>query len=141
VRSNHYHFRAEWQLDQPLPVVWDALEALVDYPRWWPQVRRAELIELAACRLTIRSFLPYDLTFVSRPARREDGVLEASLSGDLEGWSRWTITGSTTAVFEEDVEVVKPLLRRLSVARPLFRANHSWMMRSGQRGLRAHLAG
>jgi hypothetical protein len=141
VPLNHYRFSSEWHLDHPASVVWDALEALVDYPRWWPQIRRAELVELAACELTVRSFLPYDLRFVSRPARREDGVLEVTLSGDLEGWSRWTITGATTALFEEEVEVTKPLLRRLAVARPAFQLNHAWMMHSGERGLRKHLAG
>ena len=36
----------------------------------------------------------------------------------------------------------KPLLRRLElIARPAFKANHSRMMRDGERGLRTYLAG
>lgn len=43
-------------------------------------------------------------------------------------------------VIDQRVVVTKPLLRALApVARPLFRANHTLMMRRGQRGLRAYL--
>jgi hypothetical protein len=71
-------------------------------------------------------------------------VLEATLSGDLDGFSRWTITavdGGTVAVFEEEVETTKRALRLLApVARPAFRANHWLMMRHGQAGLQARLS-
>lgn len=65
--------------------------------------------------------------------------------GDLEGWVRWTVGadgagGGTRLLFEEDVIVNKPLMRRLAVpCRPLFRANHALMMRQGRRGLSARL--
>ncbi|MZE77914.1 polyketide cyclase, partial [Streptomyces sp. SID5475] len=75
-------------------------------------------------------------------------VLETALSGDLEGWARWTVAaragdsgGGSRALFEQEVTVRRRLLRALAVpGRPLFRANHRLMMRSGQRGLRARLA-
>ena len=68
------------------------------------------------------------------------------MSGDLDGFSRWTVTdagaGRTKAVFEEDVTARKALLRRLAlIARPAFRANHTVMMRHGQHGLAVYLAG
>ena len=73
------------------------------------------------------------------------GTLEAALSGDLEGMSRWTISRSgpaTLAVFDEDVVARKALIRTLGpVARPAFRANHAVMMAAGKRGLVAYLAG
>ena len=72
------------------------------------------------------------------------GVLEIAMRGDLAGWARWTVRargGGTRAVFEQDVEVRKPLLRRLALlGRPLFLANHALMMRAGRRGLAAWLA-
>jgi hypothetical protein len=72
-------------------------------------------------------------------------ILEANMSGDLDGFSRWTISSApngTSAVFEEEVVATKTLLRRLElIARPAFKANHTKMMRDGERGLRTYLAG
>jgi hypothetical protein len=71
-------------------------------------------------------------------------VLQAKLAGDLEGYSRWTVTGTSEGsmlVFDEEVETTKPLLKRLSrFVRPALHANHALMMRHGEAGLRAHLA-
>lgn len=71
-------------------------------------------------------------------------MLEARLTGDLEGHSRWTLAPSpdgagTVLQFGEEVEVRRRLLRTLSFARPAFRFNHAVMMRAGERGLRRHL--
>jgi hypothetical protein len=72
------------------------------------------------------------------------GVLQAALTGDIEGWARWTLTprGTGTLVrYDQEVDVRKPLLRRFAVpGRVFFRANHTLMMRAGRRGLAAHLA-
>lgn len=95
--------------------------------------------------IRIRSLLPYDLRFTARETRRDPvaGVLEIAMSGDVEGWARWTVTAAgtgTLARYEQVVGVHKPLLRRLAVpGRPVFRANHRLMMRAGRRGLAAHL--
>ncbi|GAA1216733.1 SRPBCC family protein [Kitasatospora nipponensis] len=154
---NHYRLTSRWELAAGPGTVYAALRDVEHYPLWWPQVRRATTpaqppgepggASVASGRLLIRSVLPYDLLLTVR-ARRQDeaaGVLEAELSGDLVGWSRWTVrpAGSgSRAVFEEDVRPGKPLMRRLALpARPLFLANHALMMRSGERGLRAQLAG
>ena len=90
--------------------------------------------------------LPYNLVFESIQDRRDpdEGVLEARLVGDLDGFSRWTnpLIAIVTAVFEEEVTATKALLRYLApVARPAFRANHTLMMQHGQAGLRVYLAG
>jgi hypothetical protein len=144
---NHYAFRSDWRVDAPPGDVFAVLQELVDYPSWWPEVRAAEPVGHDAARLTCRSALPYDLVFTTTQSRRDPvaGILEADLAGDLAGFSRWTITASgagTLAVFEEEVEATKPLLRRLApVARPAFRANHRLMMRHGQAGLRTYVAG
>jgi hypothetical protein len=72
-------------------------------------------------------------------------VLEASMTGDLEGFSRWAISvhpTGTSATFDEEVVANTSLLRRLErIARPAFKANHKRMMRNGERGLRTFLAG
>ncbi len=144
---NFYKFRSEWTLHATRGDVYLALEQLDDYPLWWKQITRARPRSDDSYDLTARSLLPYELEFVTTQRRRDpvEGVLEAELSGDLGGFSRWTISTDgavTTAVFDEEVIANKALLRRLAyVARPAFRANHAIMMRDGQRGLQAYLAG
>lgn len=130
-----------------------ALRRVEDYPAWWSQVRSAVRVDDDTYDMVVRSLLPYDLSFRStRSVDDEDsGILEARLAGDLDGFSRWRVldrsptpatTTTTTLVFEEEVLARKPLLRRLAfVARPAFVANHALMMRAGQRGLTAYLAG
>lgn len=70
-------------------------------------------------------------------------MIEATLSGDLDGWIRWTVgphDGGSRAVYEQEVEVRRRLMRLLAVpGRPVFRANHALMMRAGRRGLAARL--
>ena len=144
---NAYRFRSIWRVDAAPRDTYTALEALEEYPYWWPEVREARRCTEDAFELRCRSLLPYDLDFVSRQARRdpEAGILEATLTGDLEGFSRWTIhTGlaKTVALFEEEVLANKSLLHKLRyIARPAFQANHALMMRNGQRGLNTYLAG
>ncbi|MEU6876816.1 SRPBCC family protein [Streptomyces sp. NPDC046712] len=141
-----YRFRSVWQLAAPPDAVFAVLERGEDYPRWWPQVREVVPVDDDTGTARFRSLLPYDL-IVTVAARRRDpaaGVLEVELRGDLEGWARWTLKGTdgsgTRAVYEQEVEVTSPLMRRLAVpGRPVFRVNHALMMRAGRRGLAAHL--
>ncbi|MGH3795385.1 MAG: SRPBCC family protein [Pseudonocardiaceae bacterium] len=144
---NFYQFRSAWHLSAPRGDVFRALAELDDYPTWWPEVRAVHRVSDDARALTCRSFLPYDLDFTIRQSTRDrqTGILEARLSGDIEGFSRWTVTASsagTLAVFDQEVVANKRLLQRLAlIARPAFKGNHSLMMSHGRRGLRAYLAG
>ncbi|BBC97116.1 SRPBCC family protein [Streptomyces griseofuscus] len=138
---NHYRFRSPWHLPVPPAAVFAVLERPEDYPHWWPQVRSVTRLDDATGILTIRSALPYAMTFTAHERRRDPaaGILEIAMSGDIEGWARWTVTAAgsgTLAVYEQEVDVRKPLLRRLAVpGRAVFRANHRLMMRAGRRGL------
>jgi uncharacterized protein YndB with AHSA1/START domain len=142
-----YRFRSLWTLPAPPGTVYEALERVEDYPRWWPQVREVARRDDTTGVLRVRSLLPYDLTFTAHALRRDRaaGVLRSSLTGDIEGWAGWTVTaaGSGALVrYDQVVEVRKALLRRFAVpGRPLFLANHRLMMRAGRRGLLAHLGG
>ncbi|MEU9212428.1 SRPBCC family protein [Streptomyces sp. NPDC048415] len=142
---SHYRFRSLWALPAPPADVYTVLEQAGDYPRWWPQVREVTRIDDRSGVMRIRSLLPYDLTFTAREVRRDRaaGVLEIAMTGDVDGWARWTLTADrpgTRARYDQEVLVSKPLLRRLAVpGRPLFRANHAVMMRAGRRGLTAYL--
>jgi hypothetical protein len=144
---SHYRFRSLWALPAPPATVYQVLEQAEDYPRWWPQVCEVTTLDETTGVITIRSALPYAMTFTAREVRRDPraGVLEIALSGDIDGWARWKITprgAGSLARYDQVVDVHKPLLRRLAVpGRPVFRANHWLMMRAGRRGLVAYLAG
>jgi uncharacterized protein YndB with AHSA1/START domain len=143
-----YRFLSSWDVASPPGAVYRVLERPDEYPTWWPQVREVRRTGDTTGTLRFRSVLPYDL-YVTAHATRQDpraGILEVAMYGDLEGWVRWTVSGNggagTRLLFEEDVIVNKPLMRRLAVpCRPLFRVNHALMMRRGRRGLRARLDG
>src|SRR5262245_50754490 len=145
--DSRYEFCSVWRLNAAPDDVYAVLERLPDYPLWWPQVRTVAALGNDAYELVCRSSLPYDLRFTTRQVVRNpaDRVLEASMTGDLEGFSRWTISSDahgTSAQFDEQVVATKALLRRLElVARPVFKANHTRMMRDGERGLSTYLAG
>ncbi|GGR79858.1 polyketide cyclase [Streptomyces humidus] len=140
-----YRFHSLWALPAPPDRVYEALGRAEDYPRWWPQVREVSRVDGTAGVVRVRSVLPYDLTFTVRAVLSDPaaGVLEIALSGDLEGWARWTVTADgsgAVARYDQAVRVDKPLLRRFAVpGRPLFRLNHRLMMRAGRRGLAAYL--
>lgn len=144
---NFYRFRSAWVIDAPVSAVYSVLEHFEEYPAWWPEVRTLRLVAPDSCEVTCRSVLPYDLTFVMRPSRRDRaaGVLEASMAGDLDGYARWTVSAGPTGsrlVFEEEVAANKRLLRLLApFARPVFRGNHAVMMRHARAGLVGRLQG
>ncbi|MEV7184947.1 SRPBCC family protein [Kitasatospora sp. NPDC093102] len=146
---NHYRFRGVWRLAAPAPAVYTALEDLRSYPLWWPEVREVRPTGDDSGDMVVRALLPYRLAIGLVASRRDPvaGVLEVAMRGDLDGWSRFTVTpdgsGGTDSrvLFEEDARPGKPLLRRLALPlHPLFRANHAVMMLRGQRGLAAYLA-
>ena len=88
-----------------------------------------------------RSLLPYSLDLVLTRAveDRAAGVLEARITGQLDGWSRWTLRehdAGTALRYEQEVTTPGRLMAAASgVARPVLVANHAWMMRGGRRGL------
>lgn len=146
-RWTRYHFRSVWDLDAPPARVYAVLEHPESYPLWWPQIRAvAPAGDERSGTAVIRATLPYTLHVHVAELLRDPGrgVLEVALRGDLEGWARWTVRprpGGTRALYEQEVEVRLPLMRWLAVpARPVFRLNHTLMMRAGRRGLAAHLA-
>ncbi|MFC8509128.1 SRPBCC family protein [Streptomyces sp. NPDC057411] len=140
-----YRFRSVWRLAAPPDAVYAVLERAEEYPRWWPQVREVVPLDEHTGTARFRSLLPYDLVVTAEARRRDPDarILEVRLSGDLDGWARWTLaeegTG-TRALYEQEVEVRSPLMRAFAVpGRPVFRANHALMMRGGRRGLAALL--
>lgn len=140
-----YRFDNLWHLRAPRERVYAALADVDGYDRWWPQVRAIHRIDADSGRVLIRSLLPYTLDLVLARAVQDEarGILRVDVDGDLHGWCAWHFSAEgagTRAQFSQEVEVRAPILQRMPFAlRPLLRGNHAHMMRSGERGLRAHL--
>ena len=62
----HYRFRSLWDLPAPPATVYQVLERVEDYPRWWPQVREVTRLDDTSGVIRVRALLPYDLWFVAR---------------------------------------------------------------------------
>jgi hypothetical protein len=144
---SHYRFTSTWRVDASPHEAFEVLRNLMDYPAWWPEVRQMWELEDGVVQARCRSLLPYELWFTMRRTRedRDALVLEAAMEGDLEGFSRWTISPSGSGsrlLFEEEVTTHKKVLNRLAwIARPAFKANHTLVMRHGESGLRTYLPG
>ncbi len=145
VSLNRYRFRSVWHVGACPTAVYEVLSDIANYPQWWPEIRSAKKVDEECGELTCRSFLPFDIVVQVRHSIRDQqaGLLRGTLSGDLEGFASWEITGrdgGTELVFDQEVVVNKALLRRLVlIARPFFRGNHDLMMRGGLKGLKQAL--
>lgn len=143
----HYVFRSVWHVQAQLADVVAVLNDLESYPSWWPEIRAVRPLAGNRFEVVARSFLPYELRFVSEATGDEPsaGVINAHLSGDMEGTVRWTVEqldDRCRLVYDQEVTTHKRLLDVMApVARPGFKANHGAMMRHGERGLRTYMAG
>ncbi len=141
VNLSRYRFRSAWQVDVAYDALFDVLSDISSYPHWWRQIRSVDRIDEDTASVVCRSVLPYDLRLCAARTceDRDRGALEVRLTGDLDGWSRWTLRRNgvrTALVYEQEVVVHSRVVRWLGlVARPALRANHAWMMRSGRLGL------
>jgi uncharacterized protein YndB with AHSA1/START domain len=143
--STPYRFDSVWHLQAPRRRVYAALADIEGYLRWWTQVRAISHIDADSARVKIRSLLPYTLDLVLTRAAQDEagGILRVDIEGDLQGWCAWELSdekAGTRAGFSQEVVVMAPLLGRApSALRPLLRANHTHLMRSGESGLSQHL--
>jgi hypothetical protein len=146
VTTATYTFRSEWTVPAQTEDLYDVLEDVAGYPRWWPQVRAVARLDDEMVLVACRALLPYTLHVELSPQVRDRsaGVLEASLGGDLVGHSRWTLSPSgagTRMVYDQQVHTPSALMRGLTrLARPALEANHGWMMRGALRGLAGRTA-
>jgi hypothetical protein len=142
-----YRFATVWTVGGPPGAAFAVLEAVPAYPDWWPDIRAVPSYDDDRADVLVRARLPYTLRLhlVRERTDPEAGVLQVALHGDLEGGARWTVEGNETSTrcrFEEWAVLTVPRLRRWeTIAAPLYRANHTAMMRRGERGFRAAVAG
>jgi hypothetical protein len=105
---------------------------------------KTEEVGLRKVRSLVRAKLPYTLNFTTELVReRPPHELEIKASGELVGTGLWKLNekdGWTEIEFHWDVRAEKPLVRWLSfLLKPLFRWNHDWVMRVGERGLQGEI--
>ncbi|MGE9807330.1 MULTISPECIES: SRPBCC family protein [unclassified Janibacter] len=144
--AGHFTFDAVWHLPEPAARVFDVLAAADDYGLWWPQIRSVHRIDEVTGTAVVRSLLPLPLHLRMTQLVRDEAIgrLVVELGEDLDGWARWDVApapGGSVATWRQEVDVRGRWLRlgaRLAPA--VLRGNHEWMMRSGERGLRDHLA-
>ncbi|MBB2893939.1 SRPBCC family protein [Flexivirga oryzae] len=148
--NRHFRFASRHQLAAPRDAVFDVLVDAERWPTWWPQIRSVIPYDDTHGRAEIRSVLPFTLRIelTSEIADRESGVLRASLTGDLVGWSEFVIhaAGQGTALeYSQEVDLrLSGQLGRVACsapARPLLIANHALMIRRGMHGLQRAAAG
>jgi hypothetical protein len=148
---SEYALVSHWHLAAPIDAVWDAINAVEEWPRWWRYVK--SVVELkkggangvgAVRRFTWTSRLPYALTFEMRASVVErPSFMEGIASGELSGRGRWHLApddGTTRVRYEWTVETTKPWMNLLApLLAPAFRWNHGQVMAEGGRGLARHL--
>ena len=142
-----YRFLTTWLLDAPRGRVWDAIYDSERWPEWWKGVLEAEKLEEGDAsgigqegRYVWKAKLPYRVEFRIRTTRVEPPhCLEGEASGELAGIGRWRLfedAGATAVLYEWNVHTPRAWMNLLApAARPIFQANHDYVMRNGGVGL------
>lgn len=147
-----YRFLDRWAIPAPIERVYDVIGDPLGYDRWWTDFVLRSSGDAGAPRpgkrneLLVKAYLPYKVNFVlevieaDRPRR-----IFSRLSKDFDGTGLWTLEErgeGTDATLDWRPSVNHPLIKYLTpVLRPLFRSNHNWAMRRGERQLCEYLAG
>jgi hypothetical protein len=141
-----YRFLTGWWFPHPSSVIFAAVTDLASYPLWWNNILSVRQVDEEVAEVVCRAVLPYRLVVQLRRREQDEqaGQLRVEISGDLEGFLAGqlsTVANGTRLLITQEVVVCKKALRSLDfIARPLFRANHSAMMRLGHKGLADYLA-
>jgi hypothetical protein len=147
----YYEFVTVWRVSAPIEATWNEIYRSELWPSWWKGVE--SVVEThsgdeggigTVRRYTWKSQLPYKLTFDSRQVRVEPPfVLEALVSGELEGSGLWRLTregDGTVARYDWKVRATQPWMQMMTpLARPVFRWNHNIIMGWGSEGLSKRL--
>lgn len=144
-----HSFRTIWRISATPHEILSVLSDETLFPEWWPSaflwVRRRDEGAVnglgRTADLATRGFLPYILRWrivVVDISSEKDGFT-VQAQGDLNGTGKWTVRphgdGSEVS-FLWSVQVGHRQLRRFEwLLWPLFRANHRWCMRLGERSL------
>jgi carbon monoxide dehydrogenase subunit G len=149
---SRYALTSQWHVDAPIDAVWNVLQDVAGWRRWWSYVLEVEELERggpggigAVHRLTWGTTFPYLLTFtMRRTVSQRPQLMESIFEGDLHGVGRWTLTphGNATEVSHDwDVTTPGTWMSMMSpLLGPMFRWNHGLVMADGAQGLARHFA-
>lgn len=146
-----YRFQTTWRLPASQQDAWTLLYDGEGWPRWWPSVRKVELLEPGSpdglgrlLRFHFSTRLPYTLTFearlveVAKPTR-----LVAAANGELAGTWTCDLFQDGANLVVRHVWAVSTTQRWMNllapVASPFFSWNHAALMREGGQGFAAQL--
>ncbi|KAB2811854.1 SRPBCC family protein [Pimelobacter simplex] len=138
-----FEFTETWVVPAPAAAVAEVLTDLEHYPRWWPQVRAVARLGPDTAWVCCRSTLPYTLDLVLDAVSRTPPVVEVAVSGDLDGFARFTlvpVVGGTRLDFRQEVRVRGALAAASYVGRAVLVWNHRRMMAGCRAGLTARLS-
>ena len=143
IRSDRtYEFPAEPD------VIWARLDQVQDYQKWWPWLRRFEARQLKTGETwdcLIKPPVPWSIRMVIRiteavPAR----LITAQVSGDVTGEGQLEVQphegGSQLRICTRLAPASALLKAAAYLAAPLSRFGHDWVLDTGSRQFRAHLA-
>jgi hypothetical protein len=143
-----YQFVDRWSVAAPLADVYEVMGNTLGYPAWWGDVfvsvegddgpprpgRHATIVS--------RGFLPYRLRWQAQVVEANaPHSFSFTMTGDFVGGGSWAFSeeddGTVSATFDFRPRVEKAGVKQLTpVLRPVFRWNHAWAMKHGERGLR-----
>jgi hypothetical protein len=143
--ASDYHFVTHWKIRGPIRAVYDILKDGEGYSRWWkPAYVRTDVVGTRKVRALVRARLPYTLDFTTELVREDPPrEIEIRATGELAGRGLWRLAqedGLVAVTFHWDVSAEKPLVKLLSpILKPLFKWNHDWVMRTGEKGLQTEI--
>jgi uncharacterized protein YndB with AHSA1/START domain len=144
---SEYRFLTTWLLEAERQRVWDAIYDSERWPEWWRGVEEAEKLAEGdeqgvgqRGRYVWKAKLPYRVDFEIVTTRVEaPHLLEGDADGELAGVGRWRLFesgGVTAVIYEWNVRTTKWWMNLLApVAKPIFQANHDYVMRNGGEGI------
>lgn len=143
----NYSFTTNWYVKAPLEQVWEAIYKSEDWPQWWKGVVSVKETEKGDERgigsireYRIKSPMHYTLFFrLLLTDREEYKYLSGNASGELEGVGAWHFSreGDQTHVqCEWNVHTnIKWMNSFAFLLKPVFRFNHSMVMKWGAKSL------
>jgi uncharacterized protein YndB with AHSA1/START domain len=134
----------------PIERVYDTIGDVLGYERWWTDFvvratgRTAPPTPGKRNELVVKACLPYKVNFGLEVIEAEwPRRILSRLSKDFDGTGEWVLqetADATVATLDWRPSVNHSLMRYLTPAlRPLFRSNHNWAMRHGERQIREYL--
>ncbi len=150
---NDYRFLTYWRVEGQIDHVYEILGDPLGYPSWWSAIRSAiEVLEPNVehgankfTRMELRGWIPYALRWelINSELHKPNRIVSES-RGDFIGHGIWSLNQEGPYVditFDWSVRAQKWFFRYFSlIFKPLFIANHDWVMEQGRKGLIRELA-